>query len=262
MITSKFAHKPVLMTVLMTVLAQSVHAAPKCLQTDNPCSPDKLCTFKADLAEKVLLYQLFLRNSQVTKSAGKREGVRYNGALYDASLADAAQTHPNDAVKQSELALIILQQKARETAEQTFRLPTCALGALDVTLLPKAGYAGMTTNDSCQARANFEGGDYDSDTFGDNDATSCVEFYDRDRAHEVVHVRTCEAEKKLGTHKSYGIAAGIEDEVAAYRHSVKVAAAYVRLLSFQCSARRTPAGLRTRARAIQALMAPYQAKGG
>ena len=73
-------------------------AAPTCIDSDNPCEPNKLCTFKAQLAEKVFIYQTLLRNSQVTRRSprGRREGIRYDGKLYDAAVSEAKKSFPND----------------------------------------------------------------------------------------------------------------------------------------------------------------------
>src|ERR1700712_2332672 len=79
---------------LATVQRASANAT--CLDNDNKCEPEKLCTFKVQLAEKVFLYQAYLRNSQVTKKLGRREGIRYDGSLYDQSVAEARQSFPND----------------------------------------------------------------------------------------------------------------------------------------------------------------------
>jgi hypothetical protein len=129
------------------------------------------------------------------------------------------------------------------------------------SLLPKAGYDGMFTNASCVVRANYNKGDYDAETFGDNDATSCKEFYDRDRAHEAIHRKTCTAAKDAGT-DLHAIDEMIEDEIKAYEHSVRLSAAYVKLLSIQCSTKRKPSELKARAQRIRDLLAPYENKGG
>ena len=46
----------------------------------------------------------------------------------------------------------------------------------------------------------------------------------------------------------------------AYNHSVKLSRAYVRLLSLQCSAARTPEALQARAEKVQQLLAPYMGR--
>ena len=140
-------------------------AAPECLKNDNPCQPDKLCSFKAALAEKVLLYQLYLRNSQVTKRRGSREGVRYDGDLYDTSMSEAQTAFPKETAAQQRVrAGQIFQEKIRKYASDHFKLPACKTGSVDLSLFPKKGYSGMNTNEACQVWVNFEGGEYDPAT--------------------------------------------------------------------------------------------------
>jgi hypothetical protein len=246
----------------LCAVANVAHAAPKCLASDNPCTPNELCTFKAQLAEKVFLYQAYLRNSQVTKRMGKRDGVRYDGTMYNESISEARSSFPDDsAAEQKVKAGQIFQEKMRKHAQDKFKLPACSSGTLDKSLLPKAGYGGMFTDERCRIRVNYNGGDYDPEGFGSSDATSCQEFYDRDQAHEVIHQRSCERAAKKGT-DLHSIDVTIEDEVASYKHSVKLSQAYVRLLSVQCSSEPDPDKLKARTKRLQDLLGPYLKKGG
>jgi hypothetical protein len=237
-------------------------AAPQCLKSDNQCSPDKLCTFKVALAEKVLLYQTYLRNSQVTKRRGKRDGIRYDGRLYDESVSEARAAFPRESAEQQRVrAGQIFQEKIRKYAEDKFKPPACNHGGtFQNNLFPKAGYSGMYTTEACQVRVRFEGGEYDPGGFGANDATSCQEFYDRDRAHEVIHQRRCQAAKDRGMPQTFAIDELIEEEILAYEHSVRLTHAYVRLLSIQCSSQATPDEIQARTKRVQDLLAPYLTK--
>lgn len=237
------------------------HAATPCMDESNQCEPDKLCTFKAQLAEKVFLYQMYLKNSQVTRKRGKRDGVRYDGTLYEASVTEARDAFPKaSAAEQMVKAGQIFQEKLRKYAEENFKLPTCSLsGNLQRSMLPKEGYGGMFTNEHCNIRVNYEGGDYEPDGFGASHM-SCQEFYDRDRAHEVIHQRSCQAAKAKGK-DLHSINAMIEDEIAAYAHSVRLSQAYVRLLSLRCSAEPDPKQQQARAKRVQELLAPYFSRG-
>jgi hypothetical protein len=239
-------------------------AAPTCIDSDNPCEPNKLCTFKAQLAEKVFLYQTLLRNSQVTKNRfkGRREGIRYDGKLYDAAWSEARRDFPDDSkAEQAVKAGQIFNQKLREYVGKNFVIPKCSGTAmLDRSLLPKAGYGGMTTDENCRVWVNYEGGEYDPGGFGANDKTSCQEFYDRDRAHEIIHQRNCEAAKKSGKDQ-HAIDALIEEEITAYAHSVRLSLAYVRVLSIECSAEPNPDDQKARAKRVEDLLGPYLNKG-
>jgi hypothetical protein len=231
------------------------------MDESNQCEPDKLCTIKAQLAEKVFLYQMYLKNSQVTKRRGKRDGIRYDGTLYDASVKEAQDAFPNaSAAEQMVKAGQIFQEKMRRYAEENFKVPTCGMnGMLQRSLLPKNGYNGMFTDEHCRVRVNFEGGDYDPEGFGSSH-TSCQEFYDRDRAHEVIHQQSCKAAQRQGK-DLHSINAMIEDEIAAYAHSVRLSQAYVRLLSIRCSAEPDPNQQKARAERVQDLLAPYLGRG-
>jgi hypothetical protein len=254
----------VALAAVAALFSHRATAAPSCLETSNACESDKLCTFKASLAEKKFIYETLLRNSQVTKKARgqKRDGVRYDGELYDASLKEAKERFPKDsAAEQKVKAGQIFQTKLREYVTKNFKLPTCDKGKLDRSLLPKAGYTGMETDEHCRIWVKFEGGQYEVDGFGSNDKTSCQEFYDRDRAHEVIHQRSCQAAKRRNTHL-HSIDDAIEDEVRAYRHSVRLTKAYVRLLSLRCSSMPNPNEQKKRAKRIQDLLGPYLKKGG
>jgi hypothetical protein len=236
----------------------SADAAQQCIKNDNPCNPDKLCSFKAALAEKVLLYQLYLKNSQAARRSGSREGVRHDSTLRDEAISEAQAAFPNETAQQQRVrAGQIFQEKVRKYASDNFRLPACSNGAVNLELFPKKGYAGMETNEACQVWVNFEGGEYDPAGFGSGDQTTCQEFYDRDRAHEVIHQRRCEIAKKRGQAHTFDIDESIEEEIIAYRHTVRLTQAYVRLLSLQCSARATPDELRKRADKIEKLIGPY-----
>ena len=239
----------------------SALAAPTCLKEENPCDPEKLCTFKGQLAETVFLYQTYLRNSQ--KRSGRAQGIRYNGVLYDASVAEARESFPKASA--AELAVKagqIFQAKVRKHAADKFKEPACKDGAMpNKAQLPKPGYGGMYTDERCMVYANYNSGEYDSESFGSSDATSCKEFYDRDRAHEAIHRQSCLAAKKA--EKSLdAIDDMIEDEIKAYEHSVRLSAAYVKLLNIQCSTKKKPSELKARAKRIRDLLGPYESKGG
>lgn len=237
-------------------------AAPSCLEGDNQCSPDKLCTFKAQLAEKVFLYQIYLANSQKTKKRGTRDGIRYNGRLYNESMSEAKDAFPNaTGAELKTKAGQIFQEKVRKYAAEKFKIPQCKYnGMLNRDLLPKAGYGGMFTDEHCRVRVNYDAGDYDPEGFGATHNT-CKEFYDRDQAHEVIHKRSCEAAKAAGK-DLHEIDVMIEDEIKSYEHSVRLSLAYVRMLSIRCSTEPNPNDLKARAQRIQDLLTPYLQKGG
>jgi hypothetical protein len=252
----------VLMGALWLAPLRLASANANCMESDNQCDPDKLCTFKAALAEKVYLYQAYLRNSQKTKRMGRREGIRYDGKLYDASLAEARTSFPNAMGDELlEKAGQIFQEKIRKDAETNFKMPTCTGNAMPkLSLFPKPGYTGAYTTDRCQVFFKYNGGEYPPAGFGASDSTPCQEFYDRDLAHEMIHKASCEAAQASGKNL-HRIDNMIEDEIAAYRHSVWLTKAYVRLLSIRCSKLPNRDQLKLRAQRIQDLLNPYLKRG-
>lgn len=255
-------------TTLLIVLAiwlaplRYASANANCMESDNQCDPDKLCTFKASLAEKVYIYQTYLRNSQRTKRKGSREGIKYDGKLYDASIAEAQMAFPNATGDElMEKAGQIFQEKVRKDAADNIKLPTCSGGGMArASLLPKPGYKGAYTDARCNVYFNYNGGEYPPAGFGASDTTNCQEFYDRDYAHEVIHKQSCEASKASGKNL-HRIDNMIEDEIAAYRHSVWLTKAYVRLLSIRCSKLPNRDQLKMRMQRIQDLLNPYLKRG-
>jgi hypothetical protein len=243
----------------MVIALAATVAAPRlargalpCMGNDNLCEPDKLCTFRASMAEKEFIQSIFQANAP---SAKRPKG----GLLYQAAVAEARTDLPNGtAAQRAAQAGANFQAKVKDHALKNFKVPACKDGAVDLTLLPKPGYDGMETTPACQVFATFNAGQYDAASFGSSDATSCPEFYDRDRAHEEIHRRACVADK---TGARLGIDRLIQEEIVAYDHSVRLTRAYVRLLSLRCSPKATPAERRRRAKELQDLLAPYQAKG-
>lgn len=72
--------------------------------------------------------------------------------------------------------------------------------------------------------------------------------------------RSCQVAKAKGK-DLHSINAMIEDEIAAYAHSVRLSQAYVRLLSIRCSAEPDPKQQQQRAKRVQDLLAPYLNRG-
>lgn len=234
----------------------------RCIDSTNPCEPDKLCTFKSQLAEKAFVHATYLANSQVTKRLGTRDTVRYDGRLHDAALAEARAAFPGASGADLQVkAGQIFEKKVRDYAEdpKNFKLPTCRLGGqLDRTLLPKSGYKGMYTKPapSCGISVNYNEGDYDPNGFGSGDPTPCQEFYDRDLAHETIHQKRCEKAKAAGI-EDLTLERVIEGEIAAYEHSVRLSAAYVKFLSILCTTLPNLEEKQRRANQIENLLQPY-----
>lgn len=266
-LTSRFKAKPVLVFLAVTLLPFGVASAvaKQCINDGDPCNPALLCSFEADLAGKVATYQAYLRNSQVTRGAKsqKREGVGYDGKLYDAALAEAAAKNP-DASKevQRRLAAEIFNDKLRESLKD--RLPKfMKCGVPDVeaddSILPT--WNGMHTSEDCNVYGDTDDG---SVLLGDlkRQTTACMEFFDRDVGHENVHQALCtERKRNPPANDPYDIDQAIEEEIAAYNYSVKRAAADVRALALKCSVDPSLKTRRARAKDLSKKLAAYKAKG-
>lgn len=241
---------------------QHALAAPECLNDEvGECEPDKLCVFKAELASKVFLYQVYLRNSQVTKKQKVRDTVRYDGTLYDAAVREANAENPSaSAEAKAKRAASLFQDKVEKEAEK-FKADACVNKPENEKYLSKKGYEGMITDpETCRTWANYQKGESDAQSFASTDTTGCKELYDRDRAHEKIHQLRCEDAKKKSKNNT-SIDALIEDEIVAYEHSVRLNLAYVRLLSLKCTSDNINY-IKQRAADIQKRLGPYLSKGG
>ena len=229
-------------------------AAPPCLDADNQCEPDKLCTFEQQLAEKILIQQIYKAN-RPSLNGGR------GGPLYQESVAEAAQRAPMaSASERADIAGQLLQEKVQKMAQAQVTIPRCERGSFDPKYLPKVGYNAMFTNEHCEVRVDFESGDYPAEGFGADHVSACPEFYDRDRAHEAIHQSSCKAAKKKGDGQNLNINRIIQDEIKAYEHSIKVSKAYVRLLSLLCSADAPPEKKQMAAARYRDLLGPYLTK--
>jgi hypothetical protein len=264
---SRIKAKPILVFLAVTLLPFGVASAvaEKCINEDDPCNPALLCSFEADLAGKVATYQAYLRNSQVTRNAKskKREGVTYQGNLYDAALAEAAAKHPDATIAvQRRVAADIFNDKLRASLKD--RLPKfMECGIPDVTADDSilATWNGMHTSEDCNVYGDTDDGAVLLDDLKE-DTTACLEFFERDVGHEGIHKSLCnERRGKPPAEDPYDIDQAIEEEVAAYNYSVKRAAADVRTLALKCSVDPSLKTRRKRAAALSKKLSSYQAKG-
>ena len=134
--------------IFLSLPITTAWAADSCLKTDNPCDPAKLCTFAAELAAKKLTYETYRANRNSS------------GALYREAMAEAKGTGAAKLVS----AGSILQDKVKAHVLATFRAPAC----VDRSLVPKAGYDGMHTDERCNVFADFEAAPVSAQTFGSN----------------------------------------------------------------------------------------------
>ncbi len=226
---------------LAALMVKTALAGPACIKEKNPCDPTLLCTFKTEWQSKAHLYAYYASND-VRRKGKKRthDGIRWNGALYEAAMAEARAMNPNaSATEIKQKAASIFQEKIRQAAYDSFVNPPCELGAQpDLSRITKKGYMGMyTLSKDCSIWVNHYAAPIDPKVYGKTD-TVCEEFYNKDYAHEQVHQKICQKAKKRGeTEHRDTINEMIREEMKSYRHSMKLSEAYYRILLSQCSNR-------------------------
>lgn len=264
---TRFKPKTILVFLAVTLLPFGVASAvtKQCINDEDPCNPALLCSFEADLAGKVATYQAYLRNSQVNKASKtkKREGINYQGDLYDAALAEAKEKNPNASdAAQRRAAANIFNDNLRESLKD--KIPTFkACGIPDVELDDSAlpTWDGMHTSEDCNVYGDTEDGSVLLDDLK-QETGACLEFFERDVGHEKIHQTRCEERKKnRSSDDAYEIDQAIEEEIEAYSYSVKRAAADVQLLALKCTIDPSLKTRRQRAAALSKQLAAYKAKG-
>lgn len=249
--------------LIACVMSVSSFAGPRCLKDRNPCDPDLLCTFKAQWYSKVFLYVATTMNDQARKGKKPKDGYYYDGALYDASMAQATQENSGSTASQiNEAAGQIFEKKLEKFALSSFEMPRCELnGRYDTTRSPPEGYQGMSTDSDCKVTVKYYGHHYDPATFGQN-GTTCEEFYEADYAHEQIHVKACQAAKKGHVKDHFSINVLVKEEATAYKHSMQLAEARYRYLLSQCSDKYpNQENARTQYKKMNDLLKGYESRG-
>ncbi len=239
--------------------------AKQCINQGDPCNPALLCSFEADLAGKVATYQAYLRNSQITRKAKSktREGIRYDGALYEAALAEAKAKHPTATTQvQRRVAADIFNQKLRASLEDELpKFMACGIPNVNADKTILASWDGMHTSEDCNIYGDADGRTVLLDDLK-RQTPACLEIFERDVGHEKVHQASCEERRRTPPAKDpFDIDQAIEEEIAAYNYSVKRAAADVRALALKCTIDPSLKTRRARAAALSKHLGDYKAKG-
>lgn len=212
-------------------------AGPNCIKDKNPCDPNLLCTFKAEWHSKALLYVIHAANDPSRIGKRSKDGITYDGTYYNSSMAEAKAALPNGTKSEiNQKAAEIFQEKTKKLVPSLFEMPECELGGkLDDIHRVKDGYEGMYTDEKCKIHVSYDSGDYEPGSFGSSDNV-CNEFYTRDFAHEQIHRSACKSTKTPAEiAKRHEIKSLINEELQAYKHSMKLNEAYYKLLMAQCS---------------------------
>jgi len=153
----------------------------------NLCEPDKLCTFRAALAEKKFILSVFKSNAPSRRQPN-------GGPLYQAAVQEARTQLPNATpAAQASRRKRTSRRRCASSPRRTSRSPPAAPVRWTWACCPWMAYNGMHTTPACQVFVNYNYGDYDPSGFGSSHPTACPEFFDRDRAHEEIHRRACAA---------------------------------------------------------------------
>lgn len=219
-----------------------------------------LCTFKSEYYAKLVGFISYAMNDPRTKKLKNgNDGVHFDGGLRQASIDEAIQSFPNK-TKSEQLAEAgqIFQKKIARLIQTSFEEPTCRHGGkFNPSLAPPEGYKGMFTNESCEIKVAYYDQEIEPDNFINN-GTACLEFYQRDLAHEKIHQKLCKiAEKKKTSAKRLEIDNLIAEETDAYQHSVRLSDAYMRLLNLRCSSQlKDPKAIKKQMSKINDLLKP------
>jgi hypothetical protein len=250
----------------LTLLPFGVAAAvPKqCINQKDQCNPSLLCSFEADLAAKIATYQALLANSQQTRTARNktRDGIRYNGRLYDAALAEAEEKYKDEseAVQREQVANIFNTKLREHLLPKLPKFMSCSVDGIeaDKSILPS--WDGMHTSDDCNIYGDVgEKSVLLSDL--KKDTVACQEFFERDVGHEQIHQERCyQRGRKPAGDSPDGIDEHIEEEIDAYRYSIQRGSNDVKLLGQKCSVDPNLKTRRARAKALANNLKLFKAK--
>ena len=216
-----------------------------CITEERGCDKEVLCAFKIDLAEKILLYKANLANSPTTKRArnGTRQGVKYDGALYNASLAEAKREDPTASAE--DLAVeaykkFALKLRAKLDMEASKYKDCTSLGVQPKDEL-RGTWSGMGTDQSdCNVYGTIGIGNNAKNVTLDSlldQSSGCREFYDSDRKHEGIHEGFCNGRHRVKDPLPplRDLGGYIDEDIEAYRESMQQAGNDLQRLQIQCS---------------------------
>ncbi|RYZ05634.1 MAG: hypothetical protein EOO73_19275 [Myxococcales bacterium] len=255
-----------LAALVLAPLGAALARPTQCIKPETKCDYDLLCAFKVDLAEKILIYEAFIRNSPATQKAPKqtRQGIKYSGKLYQAALAQAKKEDPS--LSGEDLASATYQifvSKVRESlGQQASKYKDCK--SLGTTAKDQyvGSWSGMLTDkEDCNVYGSkLVGNNVERLTVGDlKDASQgCLEMWDGDRGHEAIHQDACRARlankgAPPQTFKSY-----VEEDAQAYRYSLEQSSNHLKRLQLLCTADPKAKEFRERADDLLKKAAQYQ----
>jgi hypothetical protein len=237
----------------LTILSSGVAAAvaEQCIDpTKKECKEGDLklyCNFKSMLNQRTATYQEHLRNTQATlKSPGQtREGIRYDGIIYKAALAEAIKNNAGKAQTEiNAIALAAFNRKVREKLDkQADNFDDCGVPGIAPIESKRPTWAGMHTSDEdCSIYGDIpkvggKKGEVETIFLSDlkQKTTACLEFFDMDKGHEQIHEERCRKTDK-DVRANEPLSTSLEEELDAYRYSVAKTQNDVNRLFMRCSA--------------------------
>jgi len=268
--TNRYLHVVAgLSALVLAPLGVALAQPMQCITDDTKCDYDLLCAFKLELAEKKLIYETYIANAPRSKKgrAGKRQGVSYNGGLYNQALADAKKA--DSTAKGEDLAQDAYDQFASKVAEKVDAAAKNAeCDELGVTPKPelRGNWSGMHTNrNDCFGYVDFgrgNGKDTRTPDSGKGKAKGCLELWDSDMGHEAVHQEMCLQRQRSTTKLATTFGSLMEEDISAYRYSVQAAANALKTMQLRCTTDKNTEAFRKRADKLLDQIKRYKLKGG
>jgi hypothetical protein len=255
-----------LTALLLAPMGAALARPEACIKDDTKCDKNLLCSFKIELAEKILLYETYVANTPATKKAPKStsQGVKYNGKLYDAALKEAkAENADASAEDLASAAYEKFNDKVRaKLAAEASKYEDCSSLKVTPSKTHRGTWSGMHTDKAdCNVFGEIgTGKDRTTHSLDDTkDMTDgCLEVWQSDRGHEAVHQDFCYKRKGKKIPESVGLQGYIDEDISAYRYSVQHAAGDLQKLQLLCSTDPTTDEFRARADELLKKALQYQ----
>lgn len=254
-----------LCALLLAPLGAALAKPTQCITEQTKCDYDLLCAFKVELAEKMILFETFVANSPTTKAAKNRTrgGVKYDGKLYDAALAEARAEDPKATGDDlASLAYVKFAKKVKEKLDGT-KYKDCT--GLDVT--PKDSLRGTwtgmrTSKKDCTVYGNPPAGSKEVGISLDDlkkSSEGCLEVWESDRGHEAVHEEMCRRRLANRDRPAETLQSYIDEDTEAYRYNVQHAINDLSEMQIRCTADPKTKDFRKRADELLRKATQYQA---
>ncbi|HYP87456.1 MAG TPA: hypothetical protein VEQ59_04870 [Polyangiaceae bacterium] len=255
-----------LSALLLAPVGAALGKPAQCITDDTKCDHDLLCAFKVELAEKILLFETFVANSPTTQAArkGTLQGVKYNGKLYQAALAEARAAEPGATGDDlAALAYSRFTKKVREKLRtESSKYKECkSLGVTPNETL-RGTWTGMrTSKKDCTVYGDPPNDSEVGISLDDlkKKSDGCLEIWESDRGHEAVHEDACRRRLANRERPPLTLQNYIDEDTEAYRYNVQHAANDLSKMQLLCTADPKTDDFRKRADDLLKKAAQYRA---